>query len=619
MADSFLLFDIEQKDQLAEDVLPFFEEAILPRAWEAGDVHFPEETRVYAYVSDLQVPAVIEAAIEGKWHLSILPHPEALYAKRGFCGQSNLKKAIQDAEKSQAASVDIVRCNGKILLSSLVLGESFNLTPSAKSLGFVERVKLSWHNITKIRHACPKKITFTTTEETTFTTAALGIVVTGHVHDSWLSKHILPNSHINDGMCHAMIIAPRSVMELLRFFILSSLVRYYSLPHFLGLVKSTSLDITNGDHFKYQLDGQEEETDSLSIKTESQVLNLLVGESLPIIDASSGQTEQIKIEHLPSGGAVNAIADKPMAFIAHAATDEFKDLYQLLRDNATPSAAFLTLMALSTLLASVGLFASSAPVIIGAMILAPLMGPIISLAMALARQDPSLLTASAKTLSIGILVSLGFSSFASFVIPMEIITPEIAARLSPSLLDLGVAVISGIAGAYAHARVDAAKSLAGVAIAVALVPPLSVTGIGIGWLDSHVAWGAMLLFLTNLAGIVFAGALTFLALGYAPFTRAKKGLIIAFSGVALVSIPLIFSFMRLSEEAKIMQELEGKEIGRVVIREVYARALDPVEISLKLVTPETLSSDKLDEIKVSIESELQQKVIMEAQVIIRRE
>jgi len=202
---------------------------------------------------------------------------------------------------------------------------------------------------------------------------------------------------------------------------------------------------------------------------------------------------------------------------------------------------------------------------------------------------------------------------------MEIITPEIAARLSPSLLDLGVAVISGIAAAYAHARVDAAKSLAGVAIAVALVPPLSVAGIGIGWVDYHVAWGALLLFLTNLAGIVFAAALTFLALGYAPFTRAKKGLLIAFIGVALVSIPLVFSFMRLADEATIIQQLEGKQVGKITLREVTANALSPIKVSVKLVTPETLTSDNLDAVKKAIEVQLQQQVIMEAEVIIRRE
>tara|TARA_R110001583_G_scaffold26533_7_gene95532 strand:+ start:7765 stop:9624 length:1860 start_codon:yes stop_codon:yes gene_type:complete len=619
MADSFLLFDIEQKDQLADKLLPFFEEPILPRAWEEKTVHFNKDSRVYAYVNDQQAAAVIEAAIEGGWHLSILPHPDALYAKRGFCAQSNLEKAIQGAEKSKPEQVDIVRCNGKILLCSLVIGESFNLLPSAKSLGLIERIKLGWRNVGKIRHACPKKITITTADETTFNTAALGVVIAGHVHDSWLSEHILPNSHINDGMCHAIIIAPRSIMELLRFFTVSTLGRFYTLPNFLGLVKAQSLVITNGEILSYQIDGQEQQTELLTIDTENHVLTLLVGDSLPIIETSSVEKEQLKITSLPFGEAVMELATKPLAFIAHAATDEFKDLYQLLRDNATASSAFLTLMALSTLLASVGLFASSAPVIIGAMILAPLMAPIISLSMAMTRQDPSLLTASATTLGIGILVSLGFSSVASFIIPMEIITPEIAARLSPSLLDLGVAVISGIAGAYAHARIDAAKSLAGVAIAVALVPPLAVTGIGIGWLDMHVAWGALLLFLTNLAGIVFAAALTFLALGYAPFTRAKKGLMIAFIGVAIVSIPLVFSFLRLSDEAAIMQQLEGKIVGDVTIREVHARSVEPMEISLKLLTPETLTSENLDAIKQGIELQLQRKVILEAQVIIRRE
>ena len=619
MSDSFLLFDIEQKDQIADKLLPLFEQAILPRAWEEEGVQFNEGARVYAYVSDQQAPAVINAAIKGAWQLAILPHPESIYAKRGFCAQSNLKQAVEDAEKSTPQTVDLVRCNGRILLSELVLGESFNLLPSAKSLQFVSRVKLAWKNLNKIRKACPQEITITTANDNQLTTAALGVVIAAHLHDSWLAKHILPNSHINDGMVHGIVIAPRSIMALLRFITITTLARYYSLPGFLGLVKSKSLMISNGDMLHYQIDGQEEQAETLSIETENDVLTLLVGESLPIIDTSNVDKEQLKTDNLPIGEAVSGIATKPLAFIGHAATEEFKDLYQLLRDNATPSAIFLTLMALSTLLASIGLFASSGPVIIGAMILAPLMGPIISLSMALTRQDPSLLTASAKTLSIGILVSLSFSSFASFVIPMEIITPEIAARLSPSLLDLGVAVISGIAGAYAHARVDAAKSLAGVAIAVALVPPLSVAGIGIGWVDSHVAWGALLLFLTNLAGIVFAGALTFLVLGYAPFTRAKKGLLIAFVGVALVSIPLIFSFIRLSDEAIIIQQLEGKKIGNVTLREVRASALNPIKVSVQLVTPETLTSDSLDVIKDEIEIQLKQKVIMEAEVIIRRE
>ena len=366
------------------------------------------------------------------------------------------------------------------------------------------------------------------------------------------------------------------------------------------------------------MDEQQYQAEQLIIETHSRVLNLLASDALAITDVSPNNKEQRKVHRLPAGEAITAMVGKELPFIAHAATEEFKGLYQLLRENATISPAFLTLMVLSTLLASIGLFANSAPVIIGAMILAPLMAPLISLSMALARQDGNLLTSSIKTLLTGLFLSLGFAATASFIMPIETVTPEIAARLSPSLLDLAVAVLSGIAGAYAHARIEAAKSMAGVAIAVALVPPLAVTGIGLGWLDFYVAWGALLLFLTNLAGIVLAGAITFLVLGFAPFTRAKKGLFIAFVAVVLVSIPLVLSFIRLTEESSITQQLEGTQVGNVIIRQVRARAIEPLQLSVQLVTPQALTNEKLDKIKAQIETQLQREVVMEAQVIIRR-
>lgn len=128
------------------------------------------------------------------------------------------------------------------------------------------------------------------------------------------------------------------------------------------------------------------------------------------------------------------------------------------------------------------------------------------------------------------------------MIPFEKITPEMAGRLNPNLLDLGVAIAAGVAGAYAHARESVMKSLPGVAIAVALAPPLCVAGIGIGWVDLHIISGALLLFLTNLVGIALAAALTFLVLGYAPILKAKRGLAISLLLLGLISVPLSVSF-----------------------------------------------------------------------------
>jgi uncharacterized membrane protein len=105
-------------------------------------------------------------------------------------------------------------------------------------------------------------------------------------------------------------------------------------------------------------------------------------------------------------------------------------------------------------------------------------------------------------------------------------------------LDLGVAVVSGIAAAYAHARESIQKSLPGVAVAVALVPPVCVMGVGIGWFDWNIISGAGLLFLTNLVGITLAGTLTFLCLGFAPVIKVNRGLGFSVLLTILISIPL---------------------------------------------------------------------------------
>ncbi len=214
-------------------------------------------------------------------------------------------------------------------------------------------------------------------------------------------------------------------------------------------------------------------------------------------------------------------------------------------------------MLLSTLLATTGLFANSAPVIIGAMILAPLMAPIISLSMGVIRTDKYLLFKSIRTLSIGIFMALLFSSIYTLFIPLEQITAEMQGRLHPNLLDLLVAIFSGIAGAYATAKEEVAKSLAGVAIAVALVPPLSVTGIGIGLGNIDVIYGSFLLFLTNLVGITLSAALTFIVLGFAPLKKAKKGVFYTSIIMTIIAIPLVLSFLKVVDRNKYFEDLNS--------------------------------------------------------------
>lgn len=193
-----------------------------------------------------------------------------------------------------------------------------------------------------------------------------------------------------------------------------------------------------------------------------------------------------------------------------------------IRKGATLQADFYVMIALSTIIAALGLLLNSPAVIIGAMLVAPLMSAIIGMALAIVHGDQSLLLKSARTSLAGVLIAVGIGLLAGWIVPNASTTSEIMARTQPGLLDLGVALAAGAAGAYALCRKEVAASLAGVAIAVALVPPLATVGITLALQQWRLAAGAGLLFTTNLVAIAAAGAIVFLLLGFAPPETHKQ-------------------------------------------------------------------------------------------------
>ncbi|MGB7841706.1 MAG: DUF389 domain-containing protein, partial [Salinimicrobium sp.] len=318
-----------------------------------------------------------------------------------------------------------------------------------------------------------------------------------------------------------------------------------------------------------------------------------------------------KTDGLPTGEAKEELIKHKLPILPRASAEQFADLFKVLRENSRINSSYLVMMILSTLIASFGLFGNSSPVIIGAMILAPIIAPIVSFSMGMVRYDVKLLKEGLGTIAAGTVTCLLIAAGVSLIIPIQAITPEMEARLSPTLLDMGIAVASGIAAAYAHAKEGIAKSLAGVAIAVALVPPLSVAGIGLGWWEWEVFSGAILLYLTNLAGIILFAGLTFLLLGFAPFKRAKMGLIYTALILGIIAVPLSLSFNRIMAEAKITRSLEGLSIEHVVLRDVKLRFGERLVVSLKLVGPKAIGPEGVEEIKKKIEEKINQPVVLE--------
>jgi uncharacterized hydrophobic protein (TIGR00271 family) len=178
---------------------------------------------------------------------------------------------------------------------------------------------------------------------------------------------------------------------------------------------------------------------------------------------------------------------------------------------------FIVLLALATVIATYGVVTDSTAAVIGAMIIAPLMTPIMAAAAAVTMGSTIRLMQALRLVAFGILGVIVLAMLLTFFIPDSMISfptnRQITSRVSPGLLDLMIALAAGAAGAYAIGRQEIADSLAGVAIAISLVPPLSVVGISLAkgeWVDSG---GAFILFLTNFFAILLAGALVFRLMG----------------------------------------------------------------------------------------------------------
>ena len=177
-------------------------------------------------------------------------------------------------------------------------------------------------------------------------------------------------------------------------------------------------------------------------------------------------------------------------------------------------------------IAAFGLVVNSPAVIIGAMLISPLMGPIMAAGLGLAAGDLYLAIKSIANIIASIAVAIGLSGFIVWLLPFHSITPEILARINPNLLDLGIALFSGLAGSVAVIRTDAGSgvmTLPGVAIAVALMPPLCTLGYGLGsGANTQIMTGAGLLFLTNLVAITTSAFAVFLLAGmHSPEVRQR--------------------------------------------------------------------------------------------------
>lgn len=225
------------------------------------------------------------------------------------------------------------------------------------------------------------------------------------------------------------------------------------------------------------------------------------------------------------------------------------------------SPAFVFLVVTSCSIATLGLLLNSAAVIIGAMLIAPLMGPIILLGFAIAMTNITHGIAALKALLIGVVMALMTSVIIVKLAPFIPPTSEILARTQPNIFDLLVAVIAGLVGGYAMVRREAG-TVAGVAISTALMPPLASAGYGLAIADGAIFQGAIFLFLTNMVAIALSAAGIAIWYNFGNLKTPRELLWQTLAGallLLLLSVPLVRSL-----NLAVTQTLTAKGVEEVL-------------------------------------------------------
>ena len=277
------------------------------------------------------------------------------------------------------------------------------------------------------------------------------------------------------------------------------------------------------------------------------------------------------------------------------------------------------ILAFSIVIASVGLNVNSTAVIIGAMLISPLMGPIVGTGLAMGTNDVDLLKAAAKNLLIMVLISLVASTLYFILSPLSLVNPtELEARTSPTIYDVLIALFGGLAGIFENSRKERGTVLSGVAIATALMPPLCTAGYGLAHLNFHFFFGAMYLFIINGVFITLA---TYLMVKYLRFRTvsgvspalAKKRRNLISAILVVVLVPSIISAVNLVVDNNFERNVEtfvdnNRLVGRSYIYDYevknrhvnFAIAGEPLTDSLKNAFFENAAAHKIPAKRISL-------------------
>ena len=302
-----------------------------------------------------------------------------------------------------------------------------------------------------------------------------------------------------------------------------------------------------------------------------------------------------------------------------------KKVIEQIKNYAEPDFDFFLLLVFSTIIFSLGLIIDNAAVVIGGMIIAPLIWPILSLAFAAIKSNAKEIKKSLFTIVKSTLIIFLVSFIIGLISPTWLESHEIISRVKPTLFELVIALAAGFIGAFVVSHPKLSAALAGVVAAAALVPPLAIVGVTLAERNFTQAGGASLLYLTNLIAITFAAIILFLSVGVKfPRTEIRKNVAVSNISWFVIFLIVIIIPLTLIMRCTIIETKEKNIIKDVIERSIVDSRVtelkvdkqkETLSIQITLQSPQTLESWHVDRLTDILVAKLNQSVNLKINTI----
>lgn len=364
----------------------------------------------------------------------------------------------------------------------------------------------------------------------------------------------------------------------------------------------------------------------LAISERTRLERMLFGDFTSSILNKAECSVLLVARSIPRSRITGALLDGLNRLNMRLTPDEQEGVMREAYDMTLPGSDYVVLVIIAAIIASLGLVLNSSAVVIGAMLVAPFMQPCVGFAVGMATAELQLVRRGLGALLVGVPLALAFAFAIGALADLQTATPEMLARTQPGLLDIGVAMMSGVIGAYALARKNISSALAGVAIAAALMPPLCTLGLELAAGRQDTALRAGLIFATNIVGISVAAWMIFLWLGIRPHWKDAhaRTRYLWVTLTAMLAVPLVILLIALASRSdrtriiwdKLQAAFDDPDMHVVDVR---VGEQTPLRIEATVRTPRPINPDVVnnaerqlaDELNTGIELEIiEQRVIL---------